>query len=117
MLPALTLPCSQLPAGRGGITKDDGVWTRVNTALKDFKPKTLLQVREAMNAYCPGMLGFSGVGQISVAGLSEMMAKFPETRKGGEFDFLALTFPHIVEKALGLTELCRASLEHNAGWY
>ena len=117
VLPALTLPCSPLPAGRGGITKDDGVWTRVNTALNGFKPKTLLQVREAMNAYCPGMLGFSGVGKISVAGLSEMMAQFPETRKGGEFDFLALTFPHIVEKALGLTELCRASLEHNAGWY
>jgi Ca2+-binding EF-hand superfamily protein len=117
VLPALTLPCSPLPAGRGGITQDDGVWTRANTALKDLKPKTLMQVREAFNTYCPGMLGFNGVGQLSVAGLSEMMAQFPETRKGGEFDFLALTFPHIVENALKLTELCRASLEHNAGWY
>ena len=122
VLPALTLPCSPLPAGRGGVTKDDGVWTRANSALSAIamggrKPKSLMEVREAFNTYCPGMLGFSGVGQLSVAGLSEMMAQFSETRKGGEFDFLALTFPHIVEKALGLTELCRASLEHSAGWY
>ena len=116
-LPALTLPCSPLPAGRGGITKDDGVWTRFNAAMQGRRFKSLTELREAFNSYCPGLLGYNTVGQLSVAGLSEMMVHFPETRKGGEYDFLNLTLPHIVDKALSLTELCRASLEHSAGWY
>jgi hypothetical protein len=84
VLPCLTLPCSPLPAGRGGVTKDDGHWARVQSALAGARPRTLSQLRELINEYAPGYLGLvGGGGGVTIAGLSEMMEHFPETRRGG----------------------------------
>ena len=58
LLPCLTLPCSPLPAGRGGVTADTGYWLKVKLSLEAARPKNLSQFREIIGGYAPGYLGW-----------------------------------------------------------
>eukprot|EP01050_Picozoa_sp_SAG11_P005917 SAG11_NODE_437_length_9468_cov_12.581385_5_plen_1001_part_00 len=99
--PALMLPNS-----------DPDHWRLVQDTLGGMRPKTLSELRQRLNVYAGGALGFQGRNKISVAGLSELLRRHPELNG----TFLETIIPHLISKIDALTDFCRKTLEFGTGW-
>eukprot|EP01052_Picozoa_sp_SAG31_P048334 SAG31_NODE_10065_length_1188_cov_1.604224_2_plen_313_part_01 len=87
-------------------------WMAVQGALCDSRPTTLSELRQRLNRYAGGLLGYQGRKKLSVAGLSELLRLFPEMHG----TFLPFIVPHLVAKIDALTDFCRKALEKGTGW-
>lgn len=87
-------------------------WELVQGALGGPRPTTLSELRQRMNRYAGGWLGYQGRNKLSVAGLSELLRWFPDLHA----TLLPAIVPHIIAKIDALTEFCRKTLEFGTGW-